>query len=154
MPNMGSRGVGPPGPPSRLPPGALKPSTDNASSPWGQPHTATGGRSWGDLEPSSSSNSPWLDDRPTNNTGASGWGGGGAADVVSGGWPAPRKPMRSSPSWEEGPSGMGPDRGGWGGGARAGMLPPSAAAASLGISKEAIWASKQFRILCDMGFRK
>ena len=120
-----------------------------------QPHNA--GRSWGDMEPmgggGSTASSPWMDDKPTNIMGGGGGGGAagwGAGEVVGGGWPAQRKPMRSSPSWEDPTGGMGgPDRGGWGSGRAGGggMLPP-------GISKEGIWTSKQFRILCDMGFRK
>ncbi len=146
MPNMGSRGVGPPGPPSRLPPGALKPNNDAmSSSPWGQPaqqHNAPG-RGWGDVEPmGAAATSPWMEDKPANS-----WGGGGD---VGGGWPAPRKPMRSSPSWDDPSSMVDPGRGGgWGGsgGRGGGMLPPA-------LSKEGIWASKQFRMLCEMGYRK
>ena len=59
-----------------------------------------------------------------------GWGAGGR--------PKPG-PMRSSPSWEE--PGMGGDRWGPRGG-------PG------GVNKDMIWGSKQFRILCHMGFRK
>merc|ERR1719244_1268648 len=47
--------------------------------------------------------------------------------------------LRSSPSWDE-PGGMMPERG-WGGGR------PN-------VTKDMIWGSKQFRILCEMGFRK
>ena len=48
--------------------------------------------------------------------------------------------LRSSPSWDEPGGGMMPDRG-WGG------PRPS-------VTKDMIWGSKQFRILCEMGFRK
>ena len=73
-------------------------------------------------------------------------GAGGAPDF----WH--KKPMRTSPSWEEnsanggmpgnGGGGGGDARGGWGGS----RAPP--------FTKEAIWSSKQFRVLCDMGYRK
>ena len=134
IPNIGSRG-GPPVPPSRMPPGpGMKP---NDSSPWGQPHT--GGRGWGD-DPMNAS--PWDADKTRGNNDMGGWSAGG-----NGGGDWNRKPMRSSPSWDEAAGGGSVGGGGgamdgrWGSG-----RPP--------LNKEVIWGSKQFRILCDMGYRK
>ena len=95
------------------------------ASPWGQPHP---GQRWDD-----------------NMSGAGAWGGkeeprwgdgDGSWSSGKGGGPKPG-PMRSSPSWEE--PGMGGDR--WG-------QRPGA------VTKDMIWGSKQFRMLCEMGFRK
>jgi len=127
IPNIGARG--PPGPGSRMPPGpGMKPSE---ASPWGQPHP---NRPWDD-------NGGWgLDEKNRDN--GMGWGGenswnnGNRKQQMPGG-------LRSSPSWDE-PGGMMPDRG-WGGSGGGGR--PT-------VSKDMIWGSKQFRILCEMGFRK
>ena len=51
--------------------------------------------------------------------------------------------MRSSPSWDESPAGIMGDRNWGSSGARSGP-----------VTKDFIWNSKQFRILCEMGFRK
>ncbi len=65
-------------------------------------------------------------------------------------------PIRQSPNWEDHPgaSGGGPlDGPGWGGhGGK--NEPPMPGKMGPGLSKEAIWNSKQFRILCDMGYPK
>lgn len=131
IPNIGSRG-GPPGPPSRMPPGpGMKP---NDSSPWGQPQAPS--RGWGD-DPMNAS--VWDADKQRGGGDMGGWSGGGGGGGGGGDW-SNRKPMRSSPSWEEAGGGGGMD-GRWGSG-----RPP--------LNKEVIWGSKQFRILCDMGYRK
>ena len=146
MPVPNSLSRGPPGGPRMPPgPGGVKPE---ASSPWGQPHP--GNRGWGEADTSGAGGWGGLEDNKPRggDTGMWGggdknWGGGGA-----GGRGVQQMPgMRSSPSWDDGPGGPGMmgDRAasaGWGG---AGARP--------NVSKE-IWGSKQFRILCEMGFRK
>lgn len=132
VPNLGPRA--PPGPPTRMPPGGpggpgLKPS-DN--SPWG--NQPLQGRSWGD---DSMPANPWDSGDKTRDIGGglSAPGGNGMPDF----WH--KKPMRTSPSWEDGGAG---DARGWGGASS--NRPP--------FTKETIWSSKQFRVLCDMGYRK
>ena len=94
------------------------------ASPWGQPHP---GQRWDDSMPGGGA---WGGkEEPRWGDGDGGWSSGK-------GGPKPG-PMRSSPSWEE--PGMGGDR--WG-------QRPGA------VTKDMIWGSKQFRILCEMGFRK
>jgi len=125
IPNIGARG--PPGPGGRMPPGpGMKPSEP---SPWGQPHPSRG---WDDNMPAGGG---WNMDEKNRDNGM-GWSGENS-------WNGNRKQqmpgLRSSPSWDE-PGGMMPERG-WGGGR------PN-------VTKDMIWGSKQFRILCEMGFRK
>lgn len=129
---MGTRGA-PPGPPSRLPPGVgMKPGD---GSPWGNPNPGRGG--WGE-DPGLNS-SPW-DQGVDKSSGGGGWSNNNAGGGGNDGW-ANRKPMRSSPSWEDPNMGGGGDGRGWGN-----NRPP--------LNKETVWSSKQFRVLCDMGYRK
>merc|ERR1719334_176894 len=93
-------------------------------SPWGQPHP---GRGWDDM-PGGTAGGMWGAPKEEPRwSEEGGWNAGGR--------PKPG-PMRSSPSWED--PVMGGDR--WG--------------PRPGVSKDMIWGSKQFRILCEMGFRK
>ena len=95
------------------------------ASPWGQPHP---GQRWDDNMPGGGA---WGGkEEPRWGDGDGGWSSGK-------GGPKPG-PMRSSPSWEEP---------GMGGGDRWGQRPGA-------VTKDMIWGSKQFRILCEMGFRK
>merc|ERR1719234_2938890 len=97
------------------------------ASPWGQPHP---GQRWDDSMPGGGG--AWGGKEEPR------WGGDGDGGWSSGkGGPKPG-PMRSSPSWEEP---------GMGGGDRWGQRPGA-------VTKDMIWGSKQFRILCEMGFRK
>ena len=99
---------GPPGPPTRMPGGPIK------DSPWGtnQPQLGRGGGGWGDADGgiSGTGNSgpvnPW-------DGGAPGVGGSDKTRDLGGGLSAPgggngandfwaKKPIRSSPSWEDG----------------------------------------------------
>ena len=155
VPNIGSRG---PQGPGRMPPGpgAVKPAEN---SPWGAPHPARG---WDTENIASQAPGGWgagLEDakpRSAAGPGAGMWSSDGDKSWGGGRAGAPQLPgMRSSPSWEDGPGGaaggMMPDRaGGWGAGG-----PGAAGGAGVrpNVSKE-IWNSKQFRILCEMGFRK
>ena len=121
-----------------------------AGSPWGQPHP--GARGWGETDTGASTGG-WGggleadSKRPQGDAGMWGQGDKSTWGQGGGGQRGQQMPgIRSSPSWEDGPGGPGMmgDRGqGWGG----------AGARSQGVSKE-IWGSKQFRILCEMGFRK
>ena len=138
-PNIGSRG--PPGP-NRMPPGpGAGPVKPSENSPWGQPHPARG---WDENNVSSGAGG-WggmgmgMEDKPRSggdmwNTDKN-WNGGNRVQQMPG--------MRSSPSWDEPPGMMGDRAGGWG----------SGAGARPNISKD-IWNSKQFRILCEMGFKR
>ena len=132
---------GPPGPPGRLPPNPGGPGRLDGPSPWGAPHP---NRAW----PDEGMSPGWgIDDaKPRDPMG----GGGGWGDGANNWSNNPRKPgMRTSPSWDDPPGmtgGPGDQRGGgWGPGPN--RVPHN-------ISKDMIWGSKQFRILCEMGFRK
>ena len=128
---------GPPGSTSRLPPGGpgVKPAEN---SPWGGAHP---GRGWeeGGLGGSAGSWGPMEEKQPRAGSGGdmwsdnkSNWSNGNRLQTIPG--------MRSSPSWDESP--VMADRN-WGGpsGARPGA-----------VTKDFIWNSKQFRILCEMGY--
>jgi len=133
VPNLGPRA--PPGPPTRMPPGGpgMKPGD---GSPWGNQQLQN--RSWGD-DPMTSSN-PWdagVDKQRDMGMSGAASSGNGMPDF----WH--KKPMRTSPSWEDSAPGGG-DMRGWGG--SAGNRPQ--------FTKETIWSSKQFRVLMDMNFRK
>ncbi len=130
VPNLGPRA--PPGPPTRMPPGAGPGMKPGDASPWG--NQPLQGRSWGD-DPMTPSN-PWDDKQRGDMGGMSASSGNGMPDL----W---RKPMRTSPSWED--SAPGGDMRGWGG--NGGGNRPQ-------FTKETIWSSKQFRVLMDMNFRK
>lgn len=114
-------------------------SHPNPSRPWGDDGGISSGWDKGDM---SAPRDPmgWNDSAGVGN-----WGGNpGNKPRMSG--------LRQSPSWDDGPGmgGGGPDqRGNWGGpgGQNRGGVPHN-------ISKDMIWGSKQFRILCEMGFRK
>ena len=138
VPNIGARA--PPGSNSRLPPGGpgVKPSEN---SPWGGGHPARGWEenlgstaSWGAMEEKQarggSAGDVWSDNK--NN-----WNG----NRLPGGHNIPG--MRSSPSWDEPPAGMMGDRNWGSSGGRPGA-----------VTKDFIWSSKQFRILCEMGYVK
>ena len=116
---------GPPGP-GRMPPGPGGVSKQD-NSPWGQPHPARG---WDE----NTGGGGW-DEKPRDMWGGdkSNWSGSRVQQMPG---------IRSSPSWDE-PGMMGDRTGGWGG--------PGAGRPN--VAKD-IWNSKQFRILCEMGFRK
>ncbi len=92
----------PPGPPTRMPPGGpgMKPGD---GSPWG--NQPLQGRSWGD-DPMPSN--PWDTDKQRD------MGMPGAASSGNGMPDWYKKPMRTSPSWEDSAPGGG-DMRGWGG---------------------------------------
>ena len=139
-----------------------------------------GGGGWGDEPPSQAgASSGWGDVDPMKRE-ATGWGGNSMDGGGGGGGPQWKQqqrgglgggPIRQSPNWDDHPQqgGVGGPLdgpvGGWGGQGKNEPMPnmhnkmggggpggPVGPAAS--VSKEAIWSSKQFRILCDMGYRK
>lgn len=122
--------------PPRLPPG---------KDPWGQPH----GRPWGndtsDMPPIGGHGIGWGDAEPMKRD------PGGWAESQWGMKPRnPAVPVRGSPGWDEGPmmdSGM---PGGWG----SGGMKPVLGGPKKTVSQEAIWNSKPYRMLCDMGVSK
>ncbi len=129
MPNMVR---GPPGP---APPRVMMPGGPSGpKEPWGH-GPSHGSRGWGE-DPMAKPGSGWGDDPMKRDP--SNWGN------MDNQWKQPRGVMpgniRASPSnWDD--PGM---DGGWG--HKSDMLKS--------ISKEVLWNTKQFRILCDMGFRK
>ena len=150
--NMSMRGPpGPPGPAGpRMPPG---------KDPWGQPPT----RPWGDPSDVNSGGAGPIGSNPSN----VGWGD---ADLlkrdssVTGWGDAPRNasqwnsgqrnvnpPLRGSPDWE-GPGNSGMDMPGQGG--PSGWNNPIKPVGPKKATPEMIWASKQFRMLCEMGCSK
>ena len=150
--NIGMRGPpGPPGPTGpRMPPG---------KDPWGQPPT----RPWGepsDVNPggagpigSTPSNVGWGDtDLLKRDSSVTGWGD---APRNPSQWNSGQRnvnpPLRGSPDWE-GPGNPGMDMPGQGG--PSGWNNPIKPVGPKKATPEMIWASKQFRMLCEMGCNK
>jgi hypothetical protein len=136
VPNIGPRA--PPGPPTRMPPNAGPGMKPDDGSPWGH-NQQLQGRSWGNDSGLGPAN-PWDNgvDKQQRDMGGP---GGGMPDF----WH--KKPsMRTSPSWEDN-AGGGVDARGWGGSSSGNRGGPP-------FTKETIWSSKQFRVLCDMNYRK
>ena len=179
-----NRGVPPGGngPPGGVPgPGGRMMPMGGSKEPWGSqmppPNRMGGGGGWGDEPPSKAGSSGWGDVDPMKRE-ATGWGGNsmdGGPGGAGGGpqWKQQRGglgggPIRQSPNWDDHPQGGGPLEGpvgGWGQGKNEPMGPNMHNKMGVGgggpvggpaasVSKEAIWSSKQFRILCDMGYRK
>ena len=150
--NIGMRGPpGPPGPAGpRMPPG---------KDPWGQPPT----RPWGDPSDVNPGGAGPIGSNPSN----VGWGDGDLLkrdSSVTGWGDAPRNasqwnsgqrnvnpPLRGSPDWE-GPGNSGMDMPGQGG--PSGWNNPIKPVGPKKATPEMIWASKQFRMLCEMGCSK
>ena len=146
---------GPPGPPGpagpRMPPG---------KDPWGQPPT----RPWGeqsDVNPggagpigSTPSNIGWGDaDLLKRDSTTTGWGETPRnASQWNSGQRNVNPPLRGSPDWEGPPGNSGMDMPGQGG--SSGWNNPIKPVGPKKPTPEMIWASKQFRMLCEMGCSK
>lgn len=121
--------------------------------PWGTGvPTRGGGGNWGSMPDDSQGGSGWGDDKGAHGGwGSSGGMGGGGGDN----WNKPRN--RGSPNsgsgggWGAGPNN---DENGFDPSGSSGWGKPDMKPQQPGISKEAIWNSKQFRILVHMGYRK
>ena len=131
MPNpnvAGGRSMQQGPPPGRgMPPGPVMKDMS-----WGQPRNG----SWGDGEQANMGNM-WMDDKS----------GGGSAS-----W---NEPPQAPAPWATGPKVKTPTTPSWGDGEDTlswGQPPKQSGPKPL--AKEMIWASKQFRILSDMGFKK
>ena len=152
--NMQGGMRGPPGPPGptgpRMPPG---------KDPWGQPPT----RPWGETSDAGAGTTAPIG----QNTSDAGWGNPDLLkrDSSVGGWGDsqrgnsqwnnsqrnPNPVPRGSPDWE-GPGGSNMDLPGQGG--PAGWNNPMKPVGPKKVTPEMIWASKQFRMLCEMGCSK